>query len=76
MKLSLKQKALAQTTGVVVLSCAIAAIVAFIITNVSPAVVGTALVIVLFAFFGYMFYNSILSNLEWDEKLKDMNKKD
>ena len=76
MQLSLKQKALLQTVGLFALSLAGAAIVAFIIANVSAIVLFNALAIGLFAFLGRMFYNAILSNLEHQETLKELNKKD
>ncbi len=75
MKLSLKQKALAQTLGMFVLAIVGAVIVAFIVANVSTTVLINALGVGLFCYFAYLFYSITLSRLEYDEKLKEMTEK-
>jgi hypothetical protein len=80
MKLSLKQKALAQTIGMFALAGVAAVVITFIIANVSTAVlvnaIGVGSVVGSFAWLAYIFYSITLSRLEFNEKLKDLNKKD
>ena len=74
MKLSLKQKALTHTVGMFALAIVVSVAVTFILANVSSAVIMNILGVGLFGFFAYMFYSITLSRLEYDEKLKDLNK--
>ncbi len=76
MKLSLKQKALAQTLGMFVLAIVGAVIVAFIVANVSTTVLINALGVGFFCYFAYLFYSITLSRLEHQETLEKLSKKD
>ncbi len=75
MKLSLKQKALAQTTGMFALAIVGAVIVAFVVANVSTTVLINTLGVGFFFYFAYLFYSITLSRLEHQEALKELNKK-
>jgi hypothetical protein len=75
MQLSLKQKALLQTVGLFALAIPVAIIVTYILTNVSTVILLNALGVVLFVWFGYLFYSVTLSRLEHEDTLKELNKK-
>ena len=75
MKFSLKQKALAQTIGLFALAIPVAIIVTYILTNVSTVILLNALGVVLFVWFGYLFYTVTLSRLEHQETLKELDQK-
>ena len=72
MNLSLKQKALLQTLGLI--GCAVlgALTVQFIMAVVSAQTILNALGVGVVAFFVWMFYSITLSRLEYNEKLKEM----
>jgi len=76
MKLSLKQKALLQTTGMFAGAIIIAQTLAYIVYNVSTEVLANVAGAGAFIFFLYMFYQVTLSRLEYNEKLKEITKKD
>ena len=75
MKLSLKQKALLQTFGLI--GCAVlgALTVQFILATVSYQTIVNALGVGFVAFFVWMFYSITLSRLEHQEKLKEIREK-
>ena len=75
MKLSLKQKALAQTIVMFALAIAASVVIAFIVANVSTAVLVNAIGAGFFGFIAYLFYSITLSRLEYNEKLKEMTEK-
>jgi len=74
MKLSLKQKALLITIGVIFGVVFGSMAVTFILANVSYQTVVNALGVGFVAFFIWMFYSITLSQLEYQEKLKELKK--
>ena len=72
MKLSLKQKALVQTSGMFALAILVAIVGTFIVANVSTQLLINALGIGFFGYLAYLFYSITLSRLEYQEKLKEM----
>jgi len=72
MKLSLKQKALVQTSGMFALAILVAIVGTFIVANVSTQLLINALCIGFFGYLAYLFYSITLSRLEYQEKLKEM----
>ncbi len=75
MKLSLKQKALLITLGLLALAAVIGGTVGFILAHVSTQTIINALAIGGFVFLAWGFYGIILSQLEYKEKLKEMVEK-
>ena len=75
MKLSLKQKALAQTIGMFALAIAASVVIAFIAANVSTTVLINAFGVGSFVWLAYIFYSITLSRLEYNETLKKMTEK-
>lgn len=76
MKLSLKQKALLQTLGLFALAIVVGSMVSFILMNVSTQVVLNVIGVAFFGYMAYLFYSITLSRLEYQETLKELNKKD
>jgi hypothetical protein len=74
-KMSLKQKALLQTLGMFALVIVVSVVTTFILANVSAATIANVFGAGSIAFLAYIFYNITLSRLEYNEKLKDLNKK-
>ena len=76
MTLSIKQRALLITLGI--LGCAIAGslAVAFIFANVSAAVIGDVVGAALIGWFVYLLYAITLNRLEYQETLKKLTSKD
>ena len=72
MKLSLKQKALVQTSGMFALAILVAIVGTFIVANVSTQLLINVLGIGFFGYLAYLFYSITLSRLEYQEKLKEM----
>lgn len=73
--MSLKQKALLQTLGMIALVIVASYSVAFILANVSAATIADAFGIGALIFLAYVFYNVTLSRLEYNETLKKMTEK-
>jgi len=75
MKLSLKQKALLMTTGMVAGAIIGVNLIKSIIENVSTEVLTNAIGLGFVGFFGYMLYSITLNRLEYQETLKKLNEK-
>lgn len=75
MKLSLKQKALLTTAGILVLVVLGASTVAFILANFSSDQIGNLLGSIAMAWFIYILYSVVLSRLEYQESLKKITEK-
>lgn len=73
MKLSIKQKALLQTIGLLSLTVGVSLLVSFILTYVSTPVILNIMGVALIAWFVYMFYLIALSRLEHQETWKKAN---
>ena len=75
MKLSLKQKALLITLAVLVGTIAGSFALAFILVNVTAETIGNVFMGGVLGFFVYLFYSIILNRLEYQESMKELNKK-
>lgn len=74
MNLTLKQKAFVQTVAMVFGSIVCAAVINFIISNVSTEVILNAFAIGFLSIAVYTFYSIALSRLEYNESLKELKK--
>lgn len=73
MKLSLKQKALIQTVAIIVAVVA-GSLLGTIAIHVIPAIAYPYIALAgLLIVFGYLMYNVVLSRLEYQETLKNLN---
>jgi uncharacterized membrane protein YfcA len=75
MKLSLKQKAFAQTLGLIVFACIVGAITGTVLSMIPPEWAPYILVAVFFGFCFYIMYGINVSRLEYRETLKKMTEK-
>jgi formate/nitrite transporter FocA (FNT family) len=75
MTLSLKQKAMLITAGLIVGAIAGSFAIAFIVANVSAQIIGNAIGGGLVAWFIYLFYAITLNRLEYNEALNKINEK-
>jgi formate/nitrite transporter FocA (FNT family) len=75
MTLSLKQKAMLITAGIIVSVIAGSFAVAFIVANVPAQIIGNAIGGGLVAWFIYLFYAITLNRLEYEQKIKEINSK-
>ena len=76
MKLSLKQKALLTTLGLLISMFLGAGIVVLIFENFSAQVIGNALGAGFLAWVVYLLYCITLNRLEYEESVKNLSKKD
>lgn len=74
--MSLKLKAALVTFGLLCAAIAFSAIGAFILANVSAAVIADAFICAFFGWCVYLLYGITLNRLEYQETLKNLNKKD
>ena len=75
MKLSLKQKALAETLFMIATAIMCGVGVVFIITYISAQALTNILGVAALVYFAYLFYSITLSRLEHQETLKQMTEK-
>jgi hypothetical protein len=75
MTLSLKQKAMLITAGIIALVIAGSFAIAFIVANVPAQIIGNAIGGGLVAWFIYLFYAITLNRLEYEQKIKEINSK-
>lgn len=72
MILSIKQKAVAITAGIIASIVIASYALAFIMANVDRETIGYALGAGFTAWFVYIFYSITLSRLEYEEKVKEI----
>ncbi len=73
MTLSLKQKAMLITAGIIASAFAGSLLVAFIVANVSAETIGYVCGIGFCSWFVYLFYAITLNRLEYQESLKKLS---
>lgn len=75
MKLSLKQKAFAQTLGLIVFATVVGAMAGRILAMIPPEAAPYILAAVFFGFCFHILYGINVSRLEYRETLKEMTEK-
>jgi hypothetical protein len=73
MTLSIKQKAMLITAGLVFGAIAVSVAIAFIIANVPAAIIGHVFFCACIAWFIWLFYAITLNRLEYNEALNKIN---